>query len=96
MSFNKAKDFVQCKRFTEPVYQTPACIQELLDIAKVHPDGIFEIEKAMFAVPYIGYAVEALQQREALIAIATIIAMLIFLEIVNIGSKAKEVKNEDA
>lgn len=45
MSFNKAKDFVQCKRFTEPVYQTPACIQELLDIAKVHPDGIFEIEK---------------------------------------------------
>ena len=34
MSFNKAKDFVQCKRLTEPVYQTPACIQELLDIAK--------------------------------------------------------------
>ena len=51
----------------------------------------------MFAVPYIGYAVEALQQREALIAIATIIAMLIFLEIVSIGPKAKEgVKNEDA
>ena len=55
------------------------------------------VGKAMFAVPYIGYAVEALQQREALIAIATIIAMLIFLEIVSIGPKAKEgVKNEDA
>ncbi|GAA6410365.1 hypothetical protein K040078D81_44820 [Blautia hominis] len=48
-------------------------------------------------MPYIGYAVEALQQREALIAIATIIAMLIYIEIVHIGFKAKEgVKNEHA
>ena len=64
------------------------------DFAPVSPEQF--VGKAVFAVPYIGYAVEALQQREALIAIATIIAMLIYIEIVNIGSKAKEVKNEDA
>ena len=65
------------------------------DLAPVSPEQF--VGKAVFAVPYIGYAVEALQQREALIAIATIIAMLIYIEIVHIGSKAKEgVKNEHA
>lgn len=45
MSFNKSKDFVQCRRMTEPVYRTPACIREALDIALVHKDGIFEVER---------------------------------------------------
>ena len=76
-------------------YITKGDANDNQDLAPVSPEQF--VGKAMFAVPYIGYAVEALQHREALIAIATIIAMLIFLEIVSIGPKAKEgVKNEDA
>lgn len=45
MGFNKHKDFTACKKMTEPVYETPTCIKEMLDIASVHPDGVFEIEK---------------------------------------------------
>lgn len=45
MSLNKNKDFIQCKKMTEPVYKTPSCVQQMLDIAFVHEDGIFEIER---------------------------------------------------
>lgn len=45
MSLNRNKDFLQCKKMTEPVYRTPACIQQMLDIAYVHENGIFEIER---------------------------------------------------
>lgn len=46
MGLNKNKDFVFCKKMTEPVYKTPSCIQEMLDVYRVHLDGIFEIEPA--------------------------------------------------
>lgn len=39
------EEFVRCKKLTEPVYQTPRSIQEALDIASAHKEGIFEIEK---------------------------------------------------
>lgn len=39
------EEFLRCKKLTEPVYQTPDSVQEALDIAKVHKNGIFEIEK---------------------------------------------------
>ena len=44
MSLFKGKGFSTCKKMTEPVYKTPSCIREALDIARVHKDGIFEIE----------------------------------------------------
>ena len=44
MSFFKGKDFTSCKKMTDPVYAAPSCIREMLDIAKVYEDGIFEIE----------------------------------------------------
>ena len=39
------EEFVRCKKLTEPVYQTPRSVQEALDIASAHKEGIFEIEK---------------------------------------------------
>ena len=46
MSFlSSNEEFIRCKKLTEPVYQTPRSVQEALDIASVHRDGIFEIEK---------------------------------------------------
>ena len=46
MSFlTSNEDFIRCKKLTEPVYQTPRSVQEALDIASAHKDGIFEIER---------------------------------------------------
>lgn len=44
MSLFKGKDFTSCKKLTDPVYETPSCIREMLDISRVYEDGIFEIE----------------------------------------------------
>lgn len=41
------EEFVRCKKLTEPVYQTPRSVQEALDIASAHKEGIFEIEKTV-------------------------------------------------
>lgn len=38
------EEFIRYKKCTQPVYQTPASIQQMLDIAGVHENGIFEIE----------------------------------------------------
>ena len=43
--FTGNEEFVRCKKLTEPVYQTPRSVQEALDIASAHKEGIFEIEK---------------------------------------------------
>ena len=42
--FSSGRGFRRHKRLTEPVYDTPTCIREMLDIYAVHKEGIFEIE----------------------------------------------------
>ena len=44
MGFFSNEEFIRYKKCTQPVYQTPASIQQMLDIAGVHENGIFEIE----------------------------------------------------
>ena len=44
MGFFSNEEFIRYKKCTRPVYQTPASIQQMLDIAGVHENGIFEIE----------------------------------------------------
>lgn len=39
------EEFLRCKKLTEPVYQTPNSVQQALDLASVHKNGIFVIEK---------------------------------------------------
>ncbi len=43
MGFFSNDRFTRSKRQTMPVYQTPSCVREALDITTVHRNGIFEI-----------------------------------------------------
>lgn len=45
MGFFSNEEFVRYKKCTQPVYQTPASVQQMLDISAIHENGIFEIER---------------------------------------------------
>lgn len=53
MSLFRKHGFEACKRLTEPVYKTPGCIREALNIYEVHENGIFEIEEPKGKEPHL-------------------------------------------
>ena len=52
MGFFSNEEFIRYKKCTQPVYQTPASIQQMLDIAGVHENGIFEIEHQVSGISH--------------------------------------------
>lgn len=44
MILNRNQAFKSYKKLSEPFAKVPACIQDMLDIAHIHENGIFEIE----------------------------------------------------